>query len=464
MKKECDGGWTESEFKGLDLGDKRRNARLKLIAEKKGAQPNATINQAHQSWSDTKSAYELFRNESVTPEKILKPHIESTKSRALKEEVVLAIQDTTVISYQGHAKTKDLAIVNKTGKGLLMHSTLMVTEDGVPLGLGSQKLYTRENKEEKDNAHQSKPIIEKESFRWIEALDVISKRFGNSSSKIIMLGDRENDIYEFIQLSAEKEVGYVIRGSYDRILEDGGKIKESVLSEPSLGSISIDIPARSGEKAEVLQLEVYCKTITLSAARRRGGSKWIKLVPQTVTAILAKEAVVEEGEEPKEWMLLTNIQVDNLSDALKYIQYYQRRWQIEMFHKTLKSGCAVEKCRLETVERLYNYLTLTSIVAWRILWCTHIARSDPKAPATDAFTKAEIEVLQIRESHKQNKVIKIKNVQQAIKAIAKLGGFLARRWDGNPGITYVWRGFQVLDNSLDMFFAMNKSDNLQTFG
>jgi len=470
----CDSGWVDAELEKVSLGDERLDKRIKVVAGAMSLRPMSTINAAHDDWARVKAAYRMFDNKRVSYEKIIKPHIEQTKVRAGKESVILAIQDTTTLSYQGHEKCEGLAIINGTGRGkkkvegrgILMHSALMVTEEGLPLGLGSLKLYSREEpeKEKEVNAHQKKPITEKESFRWLETMNLANKRFKKKDNRVIVVGDRESDIYEFIQVANELEIEFIVRGNYDRKLKDGQRIRGAVLKEACAGEIEVSVPARNSKKAEKIDFRVFYKELVLSPARRRKGSKWIQLEPQRITVIIATEKKVSKGREAREWMLFTNTEVRNFQEALTCIHRYQQRWQIEIFHKVLKSGCEVEDCRLENVKRICNYISLNCIIAWRIYWCTHINRISPNEPAEKAFSKAEIEVLKIRETEQQKKPVDISTVRQAMRAVAKLGGFLARRWDGLPGPTYLWRGFQVLGTSLDMYVAMTSVSSMQNCG
>lgn len=468
-KYQCDIGWVEQEFSGISLGDARRDRRLKQVAETLSLQPSSSISVAHEDWSGTKAAYRLFSNESIDYKEIIKPHLKNTRKRSAGEKVLLSIQDTTVLSYQGHNKCEGLAIINKTGKGvskvegrgILMHSALMVTESGLPLGLGALSLYTREEPS-MEREHQKLPITEKESFRWIETLQSVKSLFSRKDVEVIHVGDRENDIYEFIQIAREFEEKFIVRSGYDRLLEEGDKLRASVLSELCCGEMEVSIPARSGNKAQRFTFEIYFKEVTLKPARRRGGSKWIELAPQTVTAVIARD--ISKKKEATEWLLLTNTKVSNYEEAVKCIKRYQQRWQIEIFHKVLKSGCQVEDCRLESVARLSNYIALNCVIAWRIYWCTYLNRVHAKADATMAMSSSEIKVLELMQRHEQSKEAKIKTVRDAIRALARIGGFLARRGDGQPGPTYLWRGFQKLGAYLELYEAMRNDEELQNCG
>jgi len=131
---------------------------------------------------------------------------------------------------------------------------------------------------------------------------------------------------------------------------------------------------------------------------------------------------------------------------MEKVKWYRARWMVEIFHKTEKSCCSIEDCRLEKPERLMRFLALKSIIAWRVLFMTYINRQEPKAPAQLILAPTEIKVLEsiINKKNNKTKPKKIKTVKQAISAISSLGGHLNRKSDGDPGIITVCRGIQRL--------------------
>ena len=165
-----------------------------------------------------------------------------------------------------------------------------------------------------------------------------------------------------------------------------------------------------------------------------------------MTSPRSAEVAPPPEETAIEWLLLTNIPVLSLADARQRVRWYQSRWQVEEFHKVLKSGCRVEACRLQTAQRLIRYVTLCSVIAWRLYWLTHINRTTPTAPATTILTPEEVTALQITTTGTLSPSDSPLTVRAAIRLIAKLGGFLGRRRDGEPGITVLWRGWQRLSD------------------
>lgn len=447
-----DAGWAESELGSIELGDKRLRKRLLHVAEDLSSQPEVPINHASKDWAATKAAYRLFDHSNVTDKKLFEVHRQRTVERLIGEKVVLAVQDTTYLTYEGHDKCDGLGYIGTEQlKGVILHSTLMVTPSGLPLGLMTQELSTRtELKRLNDHQRAKLPIEEKESYRWIAALRETEQYARSEGRTVVTVGDRECDIFEFIHEAQALNAYYVVRSSTDRnvIGDDAGKLRELLRERAIAGQVKLDIPSRDGTKGRTVELDVRFAQVEINVP---SNLRNLGYTPISLWAIMTSERKVEGQDSGLEWMLLTNLEVSTFEDASERIEWYKRRWQIEVFHKILKSGCNVEDCRLETLKRLKAYLSLFSIIAWRIFYCTHICRTDPKLPASTILSSVEIEALSMLAGKKEKKRLPITTVKNAVIEIAKLGGFMARRYDGFPGPTPLWRGFRKLANATEMW-------------
>jgi len=448
----CDRGWSESELGSVDLGDKRLNKRLLSVAETLSSMPLSPINQASQDWAAAKAAYRLFSNEKVTPESLLSVHRENTVRRALKEEVILAIQDTTYLNYSNHHSCSGLGYIQEGLKGVVIHNTLAITPEGLPLGLLGQAKSSRQSPKKKEH-YTKRSTKERESYRWIEALEETS-RLTKDVKKVVTVCDREADIYDFLQAAEAQDALYLIRAHHKRALADISQTNlfESMRQKPPAGKIEINIPSRAGKKAHTVEAAVSFDTLRISPPKAI--VKQARLESIKLYAVMVQEIQNEPDQDSLQWLLITNDPVLCLEDAIEKIKWYKARWQIEIYHKIFKSGCKVEDCRLETIDRLYVYLALFGIIAWRIYWLTHINRTHPKADVSLVLSKIEQEALSLLSSQRDKKKTQIKTVRQAIIAIAKLGGFLARRHDGHPGPTVIWRGWQRLADGTIMVEAI----------
>jgi hypothetical protein len=457
MDWKCDQGWAEQEFGKIELGDKRRKSRLIKVVEDFSARPQLTINHASKDWAATKAAYRLIANEDVKESDILQVHIRQTQRRIACEEVILAIQDTTYLNYDKHDACRGLGYIGtEMLKGIALHHTLAVTPQNLPLGLLTQEKTTRlEIKRLNQEQRKGLSIEEKESFRWVKALRQTVERT-IAAKQVVTVCDREGDIYEFLQEAEDLQTGYLVRSSSPRLImdEDNRTILDAVNAADIAGHLEVKVPPSHGNKGRTAICMVKVATVTLKPPPRIGKNHSIKLRPLRAYVVLVCEEQKPTGEEPLCWVLLTNVAVNNLDDAVQRISWYKTRWQIEVYHKILKSGCAVEECRLETIERLCLYLTLFGVIAWRIFWFTHIKRTNPKAPANTILAKIELVVLSMFAAGKNKQPIDIVTVGHAVIELAKLGGFLARRGDGHPGPTVVWRGFQRLSDATDFYEIM----------
>lgn len=446
--------WGRQEFSGIDLGDSRLNERLICVADALASHPESTINAACGDWSSAKAAYRLFDNAKVSPEGILAPHFQRTIERMSEHQRVFAIQDTTYLDYTDHPSTQGLgAIGTKSQKriGFVKHTTLMVSESGVPLGCLTDKVWVRDGFGAKD--HKSKRLEEKESYRWIETLSAVKSKMPDGV-EVIFVSDRESDIYEFFVEAGE--MAFVIRAAQDRCVDASvGKLSELVRCQEVAGEFRAEVARCGNQPAREATISVRWTKTTLCPPRRQtSGTE--ALPPIDVFVIWVVEPDPPDNATALEWLLITNIEVSTFSDALQRIDWYKQRWQIEVYFKVLKSGTKVEQVRLATQERLLRYIALLSVIAWRLYWLTMINRHIPDADCTHVLQDLEWKALYCITYKTQTLPEKIPSVSEVVIWIAKLGGFLARKSDGTPGVTVLWRGWQRL-NDISKAFAIFKT-------
>lgn len=460
--------WHLDEFAEVELKDARLNRRCAELAGQLEMNPEGPINQACEDWADTKAAYRFFDNKKVTPEGIQGAHRERTVGRMREHKRVLAIQDTSFLNFTHHPKTEELGeIGNKTQKqrGFGMHSTLAVTEKGVPLGLLTQDFFTRPIGEPAHTPQElaKLPIEEKESYRWVQAFEQ-TLALAPDDVEVITVCDREADIYEMFVLAQENDGSLLVRASSDRKLldEETDKLWAAVEQQSIATNLTVHITGNSERKERTANVSVRYTAVELKPPWR---PNQLKLPPVTLNAILVREEDPSPNvDDPIEWLLLTNTPVDSVVDAQRVVLWYCTRWQIELFHKVLKSGCNVEECRLKTAPRLQNFIALMSVIAWRLHWMTFIQRAQPNLPCTTVLTTTEWQALYMR-IHKSHKLPdKPPSVRQAVRWIAQLGGFLARKSDREPGIISVWRGWQRLQDIASTLYLLTQQQYPQTYG
>jgi len=277
--------------------------------------------------------------------------------------------------------------------GILMHSSLVVTSSGLPLGLGAIKFWTRDHFKG-TNALKKKvnttriPIEQKESIRWLDNLRQ-STDLLEDPKRCVHIGDRESDIYELFCAAEEVQTQFLFRTCVDRLAEDGNTLVSHEISRiPVQGLVPLTVCYKDGTESKVC-LEVKYTTLTINPPF----DKKKRYPTLEATVIEARERGEPKGRDPIVWKLITNLQVNSLAKAVEKLQWYAMRWKIETFHKILKSGCRAEDSRLRTAERLVNLISIFCILSWRIFWMTMLQRINPNSKASLVFTKTEIGLL-----------------------------------------------------------------------
>jgi hypothetical protein len=444
------------EFYGIDLGDRRLNRRAQRLLERLGDKPTVSIPAACNGWSETRAAYRLFDHKAVTAEAVLAPHIERTIERMGEHPRVLCIQDTSEIDYTGKPSMQGLGPLNlEIRQGLYLHPTLALTPERLCLGLLDGYSWTREPGSLGQPKDPNRPLEEKESVRWVDGYQRVNELAEQlPGTRLTYVADREADIHDlFVEAPCpESAADWLVRGKHDRVLGDGRTVRQHLAEAPVLTETTFERPATHGSKARVVQQQIKVLRVTLPAPSRPDRT----LPDVEVTALLATEPQPPAGEEPVEWLLLTNLPVETSEQALEKLQWYLCRWQIEVFFRILKSGCRIEKLRLEKLERLEPALAFYMIIAWRVLFVTMLGRECPEMPCNVVFEQAEWQAVYIVTERKAPPE-KPPTLDQMVPRIAGLGGFLNRKSDGFPGPQTLWIGLQ---RAADFVMAMDAQRGL----
>ncbi|WP_353281030.1 IS4-like element ISWosp2 family transposase [Wolbachia endosymbiont (group B) of Tholera decimalis] len=446
--------WAENEFGDAVLGDKRLTDRLVNIADSFTSLPESSINQACGSWSEAKAAYRFFQNENVKEGDILASHVAKTVERTKAHKKIFVIQDTSYISYTDHEKTSGLGVITrKHSQGIIMHTALAVSIEGLVLGILDQKIYSRPEESEniKKKNNDSIRIEDKESIKWLETLSNTNNIIDSTQTETITICDREADIYEFFELAYNLNSAVLVRASKDRAVnrksrypEKGEqKLWEFIKSSHCAGTVKVEVPAKDNKPKRTAHLEVRFGKFIMHPSKNSIRHKTEELLKLPHYAVYVVEKDFPSETNPLEWMLLTNLPVNTFDEAVEKVRWYCLRWKIEILHKILKSGLKVEECRLGTAERLMRYLTVMSIIAWRIFFITTIARTDPTLPCTTLLAEEEWKVLYVK-IHRKPCSNATPTIKEAVSWVAQLGGHLARKNDLEPGPITIWKGWRRL--------------------
>jgi hypothetical protein len=452
-----DKAWIDQELDGAYFQDVRLGKRLRTLLGLMSNGLGQTIPLACQDWANTKAAYRFFSNPRITEEEILSGHFASTQVRAAAmQEPLLVLHDTTEFTYQSGGLAVGL-ISNlprkRTVGGLLMHSSLVVTTDGLPLGLAAVKFWTRKHFKGttalKRIVNPTRiPIEEKESFKWLENIRQATALL-HCPAGCIHVGDREGDIFELFCAAEELGTKFLVRTCVDRLAKDGTTTINRVMRRVEVkGTDEIEVRDRDGKKDKAT-LEIKYELVRVLPPI----GKQAQYPELELTLIHARETSQPRRRERIEWKLATNLPVHTLEDALEKIKWYALRWKIETFHKILKTGCRAEQAKLRTAERLTRLIAVFCILSWRVFWMTMVQRADPESTASAAVTEQEQTVL--------DKLFGIPEKPDGLPTylirIARLGGYLARNNDAPPGNMVMWRGLCRLTD-IQLGFLLAKGD------
>lgn len=459
--------WAEAEFGMVKFYDDRLKERVYTLARDFCERPGELVPAACSgSSAKVKAAYRFFRNKVVTMDTLLRPHVESTLERIKGQKTVLAVQDTTSLNYTKHGPEYGLGPINKKqdkAVGLILHDTMAFSEEGTPLGLLDAQCWAREAEEAgKSYKRHELPIEAKESMKWLRSYRVAGEvQKALPDTLVVSVGDREADIYELFAEAQQNESGakLLVRAGKARgrkvkegcechspgaAVGNGGEedrdLWEKMENEEIKEYLEVSLPRGGSRPAGKVKLAVRYAMVMLKPPL---GKKLPSVKAWVIYAVEMEKKKAPGKNGNVEWMLLTTVETETFEQACKRIAWYSKRWGIEVYHKTLKSGCRIEDRCLNSVEGLKSCLALDLVVAWRIYWLTKQSRETPDAGCDMILSKDEWEALYVYV--KRNPPPRSPpSLRDAARMVASLGGFLGRKGDGDPGNTTMWRGLQRL--------------------
>jgi len=439
----------ENELAGIDLGDKRLNRRSERILEALAANPQASINSACEGWGDTLAAYRFLKNESIEPQQILSPHAAATKRRIAEHSVVLIVQDTTELDFSLHPP-EDAKCLNRENRfGLYDHTHLAVTPNQLCLGVVGVEEFDRDPESlGKTEERKNRPIEEKESFRWLSGYRLASQLAGETpTTQIVSVADREADIYD-IFLAAEQHAtpaDFIIRAKLERCTleldSDSGpavyrKVREEVSASEIRTMRTLDLPRTSKRPARQAELEIRAIEVVVKPPHARSA-----LPSVTYRVVLAEEINGPGDGTEVSWLLITSLPIDSVPEILRVIDYYVARWTIEVYFRVFKTGCRVEEIRLETMARVKKCLAFYRIIAWRVMYLTHLNRECPSLPCDAVFDDCEwMSVWQVTTGKEIPDTPP--PLSEFMRLLTRLGGYNNRPSEPPPGPQTVWVGIR----------------------
>lgn len=423
--------WIKDQWEQAKLGDARRNSRAIKIANDLLSKPSSSLPEQCSNWSALKAAYRFFNEEDVTFEALQQSHRAQVIQQAKQPGITLFIQDGSVLDYT--SRDIDLGLIgNHQGHGFCLHTALAVRLEKDYrniVGIAHQILWEREKSRKQETRTQRRARVN-EADVWANSVKTIGK--ASLGCTWVNIGDRGADIFEFLETCHTNNHEVVMRMIQNRkVLAEGqeGKILEILKQKTSKGTFELKRRGRDGEPATIHQLQLCWMNVEIQPPQYMGKNR----VPISGTYI----RVWEEITEGLEWILFTSLPIDNFEQALEKVTWYSMRWMIEEYHKCLKTGCSVEKRNFHSGKALQAVIGMFGIIAAKLLELKYLIKEKDERLAKDLIPEDLRGIVSRRYKLEKDKL----TLKEFWRNVAKLGGFLGRKNDGDPGWQTLWKGW-----------------------
>lgn len=450
--------WAENTFGSADLGDRRRTRRLVESAARIAAHPEKSFTQVF-DWNGLRGFYRLCDQEEATLPAVMGPHWELTRQAMRQQPLVLILHDTSELDFSSHHKLQGMGqIGNENGKGFLQHNSLaVVPQPRQVLGLAYQQLRVRQPAPIGESTFQRKRRP-RESDLWLEGIRAPGRP--PEGCCWVDVGDRGSDDYEAMRAAQAEGHHFLFRVSQNRIVftteghDQQAYLLDYACSLASMGRDIVEIPGRGGRPARTANVCLTAAPVWVPAPTGTPSRAVQPLIPAWVIRIWEPEPA--SAAEPVEWFLLCSLPTRRLDELRERRDWYCCRWLVEIFHNIEKNGCSEEERRFETAGRMETCLAVLSVVAVRVFQLRCALEHQPDEPAEQVGTQAEIQVIRRYTKHQGRRF----TVRDFVRGVARLGGFLGRKGDGEPGVRALWRGYQRLQDMLEgiQLHASRKSE------
>ena len=447
-------------FGDVDLGDVRRTRRLIHTVDTMCRHPGGTLPDKLSQPKQLRAFYRLMDKDQVTHDLLMASHAKETQRRiaAAGPATVLIVHDATELDYTTLKSLQERLgqIGQGTRRGYICHNSLAVRADtGETLGLTSQILHHRAVVPKGETSKQSRERANRESRLWL--LGAQASGPAPATVRCVDVCDSLADTFEFLSFEVTQGRRFVVRARENRKLVEpvAGKkyLFDAVRQLPSMGSRTLEVKASPGRKGRTTTVQVSFAKIRLAPPGEKLGEYANE--PLEMWVVRVWEPNTPAGEEPLEWILLTNCAVETLSDASERIEWYQKRWIVEEYHKGMKTGCGIETMQFDTIERLEPAIAVISVVAPMLLSLRDAGR------APDADTRRAPEVVapvyvEVLAAYYGKRLGTKPSVKAFYMHVARLGGHQNRKCDGFPGWITLWRGWMKLQSMVDGYAAANQ--------
>jgi hypothetical protein len=444
----------ERHFGAALLGHQRRTQCLVRIANQMYRHPGGTLPTKLHEPKDYKAMVRLMNRPETTHAAVLEPHRQHTRARMQQHQgVVLILHDTTELDYSGLQSIRDLGpIGGGLNRGYLCHNSLAFDpQQHEVLGLANQILHRRRHVGRKEPVRAKRERRDRESRLWVDGVAAVGAP--PAEGLWVHVADRGADTFEFLGRPWGPHEAFVMRSKVNRVIRRGHDphgaqdyLHTYLRTLPLQGQREVLVSARPGQPERKAIVAVAFAAVLLWPPHVRRGLYEKRPLP--LWAVRVAEVNPPKGVKPLEWILLTNCKVATLEDAWERVDWYEKRWVIEEYHKAQKTGCAIEDLQFTTSAALTPMIALLSVVAVTLLNLREASRR-PDAqtrPATDWVDARYVAVLS---AWRYKKVRPDLSIHDFFYAVARLGGHQNRKRDHRPGWLVLWRGWMALQHMVD---------------
>jgi len=441
--------WAEQQWGQAQLGDQRRTRRAVRLGSALAAQPAQSLPMQTGSWGDLKAAYRLLNEPDVTYQKLSAKHWDATRRGAggSQQGTMLFVQDTTELDFTPHWQTQGLGLIgNAQGRGFLLHSCLAVLPHPANpqvQGLAAQVAWTRTAVKKGSESRHQRRYRRTEFDVWAETVEAIGRAPAPElGTRWVSVGDRASDVFSSFRRATTLGWQCLVRAGQDRRIEtaadEPGRLMQWARGLEPRAHKRVVLRGRDGLPKREVDLQVAWSALRICAPQ---------LGPERKERPLAGWCIRcwEESDKAErvEWILLSTVEVRDRAQALEQVEWYASRWVIEEYHKCLKTGCRMEARQLETAQGLLALLGFLSIVAVRLLQLRTLSRTEPERPAGQVVPRRLVKLVSARLGSSEPEAMTLRQFWQGV---ARLGGFIGRKSDGEPGWQTLWRGWLRLQD------------------
>lgn len=449
--------WAQETFGGARFDDRRWRTRLIGMAARAACTPGGKVCSVYRNDAERQGAYGLLESADVGAEAVARPMFAATARACSKEEFVFCVVDGSSLTLTDRQRTKGFGPIGSRSngaRGLKVMNALAVSAKGVPIGLTAQEWWLRRDKVpigQRKEDRDKREVTDKETQRWINAMDHSEQAMVEHAprTRLWFQLDREGDAWPILQHACGSGHWFTIRGSHNRwvLPKDGRRtfLRDALALEPAVAEYELSVTAGPRRTARTARMEIRACTLPFELRDKRTGQR----CAQEIGVVHARErGTVPAGEEPLDWLLLTNRPLTTIEEIRQVILGYAQRWRIEDFHRAWKSGaCRVEENQLQSPEAVKKWATILAAVAVRVERIKLLSRREPERPATDEFSALELRALVLLRFGKAGKKLTPgtqPTLGEATTWLAQIGGYTGKSSGGPPGSVVLSRGLEEL--------------------